>query len=704
MTDKAGGIEFYIDADASSIDAARNSVKESALQMEMDFKRVDDAVNKTGTTQEGLSRKVSTTSGKNVASTNKVVESQRQLQATLVKTSKQYSKSTKATQGMGRSTGQAAIQVQQLVGQVSGGVNPLIAFSQQAADIGIVMGAPMLGSIIGVGAALGTFLLPNVFKAKSALEQLEEISETINKTMETSADGTLAFSDSLLSLSRRSKVLAQVQIAKTIGDVATQTKSATTIISDSIDKVANRDFKALSDALIETGLTVDEFMAKFESGFSNVYAPGAKTQFESLRSDISSLSKEFKITESQAGQLAEAMGFFAENKNALGIGALRSTLEDLSKETGNSSKKLVDFTSKLIPLFEKVSAGVDITNELRTALSGVDGELKGQASTEISKINVIAKELADSLLVAQTELTQGEAAASRLAIALAHGFESANELPEDIKNSLDGLDEVARKRAKIAKEQSDYAKFQAELDKQIRKESLEAEREKASLIAEFNGIAQGTSSPLEKIQEKLAAEREVILAHQAALLEDETLSSQQRAQIREQHQNDILSIEQKAANARAEIEEREKQSKLAAVSGMFSNLSNLMNTGSKKLFAIGKASAIAGAIVDGYAAVSKTMASTPYPFNIPLAAAQAAASAVQVQNIAKQKIGGASSISSAGTFSGGQPAVRTTEGQSFDRNITIAGIDRNSLISGGQLVDTLNQALGDGYSINFAGG
>lgn len=39
-----------------------------------------------------------------------------------------------------------------------------------------------------------------------------------------------------------------------------------------------------------------------------------------------------------------------------------------------------------------------------------------------------------------------------------------------------------------------------------------------------------------------------------------------------------------------------------------------------------------------------------------------------------------------------------------DRNISIAGIDANSLISGGQLVDTLNQALGDGYTVNFAGG
>ena len=53
----------------------------------------------------------------------------------------------------GRSAGQAGIQFQQFVGQVQGGVNPLVAFSQQAADLGIVLGAPLLGAITGIAAA-----------------------------------------------------------------------------------------------------------------------------------------------------------------------------------------------------------------------------------------------------------------------------------------------------------------------------------------------------------------------------------------------------------------------------------------------------------------------------------------------------------------------------------------------------------------------
>jgi len=80
------------------------------------------------------------------------------------------------------------------------------------------------------------------------------------------------------------------------------------------------------------------------------------------------------------------------------------------------------------------------------------------------------------------------------------------------------------------------------------------------------------------------------------------------------------------------------QAKLGFTSQFFGNMSSLMNTKSAELFEIGKAAATAQAIVDGYAAVAKTMASVPYPFNIPLAIAQGIASAVQVANIQSQHL------------------------------------------------------------------
>ncbi len=83
-------------------------------------------------------------------------------------------------------------------------------------------------------------------------------------------------------------------------------------------------------------------------------------------------------------------------------------------------------------------------------------------------------------------------------------------------------------------------------------------------------------------------------------------------------------------------EEELNKQKIRATADTFGNLASLMQTSSRELFAIGKAAAIAQASINSYEAITKTMAFTPYPFNIPLAVAQGIAGAVQVANIAKQ--------------------------------------------------------------------
>lgn len=171
------------------------------------------------------------------------------------------------------------------------------------------------------------------------------------------------------------------------------------------------------------------------------------------------------------------------------------------------------------------------------------------------------------------------------------------------------------------------------------------------------------------------------------------------------HQDKLTQINQEYTNKRVALAELEKRAKMTALSSTFNALSSLMNTESSKLFEIGKAAALAGAIVDGFAAVQKTMASVPYPFNIPLAAAQAVASAVQVQNIAKQKIGGGTTAN-AGSFSGGMPSVNTQGGGGGGRSInaSISGLDPSSLFTGSQvrdLFEAINGGLSDGLTINY---
>ncbi len=92
-------------------------------------------------------------------------------------------KSGKSTQGFGRNAGMAGVQVQQFMGQIQGGQNALLAFGQQSADIGIVLGAPMLGAIAGISASLIGIFLPALFDSGKAVDGLVEKMEAWKKTI-----------------------------------------------------------------------------------------------------------------------------------------------------------------------------------------------------------------------------------------------------------------------------------------------------------------------------------------------------------------------------------------------------------------------------------------------------------------------------------------------------------------------------------------
>ena len=94
--------------------------------------------------------------------------------------------------GAGRGAGQAGIQVQQFVGQVQAGQDPMVAFSQQAADLGIVLGVPLLGAVLGIAGALGTVLLPALFKSKQGFEDLLETADELDISLASEAPALFA--------------------------------------------------------------------------------------------------------------------------------------------------------------------------------------------------------------------------------------------------------------------------------------------------------------------------------------------------------------------------------------------------------------------------------------------------------------------------------------------------------------------------------
>lgn len=136
---------------------------------------------------------------------------------------------------------------------------------------------------------------------------------------------------------------------------------------------------------------------------------------------------------------------------------------------------------------------------------------------------------------------------------------------------------------------------------------------------------------LESLSAGLLTEEEMIAAsydaRREAILEATKLTEDEKTDL-------LVRAEAERAQSIADLERMRLNDQLDQTAYYLSAVATLMNSGNSKLFAIGKAAAIAEATVKGYQAVQNALAEVPYPLNFAAAAAVTAATAVQIANIA----------------------------------------------------------------------
>jgi len=105
---------------------------------------------------------------------------------TAIATATSGNKISNSLGGVGRSAGMAGIQIQQFVGQVQGGQSAMLALSQQGADLGFVLGAPLAGAVIGISASIAGFLIPQLIGAQveteGLVDRIIDLEEITNRT------------------------------------------------------------------------------------------------------------------------------------------------------------------------------------------------------------------------------------------------------------------------------------------------------------------------------------------------------------------------------------------------------------------------------------------------------------------------------------------------------------------------------------------
>lgn len=195
------------------------------------------------------------------------------------------------------------------------------------------------------------------------------------------------------------------------------------------------------------------------------------------------------------------------------------------------------------------------------------------------------------------------------------------------------------------------------------------------------------ATELELLDENLKEQLAKLEEFRAAKLAGEEELAALELKIREDHHEKMREVE------RAALQER-----LSAWSGAFGDLSALMSSENKKLFQIGKAAAVAQAVVDGWSAATtawdKGMKIGGPKVAAAFAALSMARTGVMVAQIQATQIGGGGGGASAG---GGADAAAAIPVQRVD--IAYSG-PAAALPSFEALVNTLNEASRRGYRVD----
>ena len=109
----------------------------------------------------------------------------------------------KASAQFGRKAAMAGIQFEQMAGQIAMGQNPMRAVGVQAADLGFVLGTPLLGAIVGISAAIGSVMIPMLLDANMGLNKLNKLSEELTEVFKINEQGVVELAGSLDTLKQQ---------------------------------------------------------------------------------------------------------------------------------------------------------------------------------------------------------------------------------------------------------------------------------------------------------------------------------------------------------------------------------------------------------------------------------------------------------------------------------------------------------------------
>lgn len=658
-----GGVSWFVDADTTGAVESVRSMSVQVDKAEVRLAKLDRLTGKYTSTLK-KSGNIITDTGTVINKYGKVNEHATIRMQKLIEAQAKFTPAAvgvnKAVTGMSRNAGMAGIQFQQFIGQVQGGQSVMLALSQQSADLGFVLGAPLLGAIIGITASIGGMLLPSLLNGKTALETVEKAVENVRAAMTLGADGVAEYSDEMKKLRQISAALAEIKVAGLIAEqneaFKVGIKETVKLMDDARDRFALGQFK-----LTKEGLSA--FTDLNQSIESLKVAPTVDA-INKAETALLALSRAGVSNTKQGRELTKQMGgLISEYK----LGKI--TIAELQKALVNTNVITDKAGESATQLKEKVSAMVSAIQE------------QGKAVNETNRQTAIR-------IATEDKATTAQLAAINAAFDSIESKEKQIKVQKELDKAMsdsmaaDAANERRKSRAAAA-------------EKRRKARELKADTKEAVTTTE--SIIQRGQTP----EEKLQFEADLVQGFR-----DKNLITAQ------QYQDALTQIDQEGAEARLQITAMAMGSfsdSFGQLAGILKNSEGEQSNAYKAMFALSKGFAIAQAGLNLSLAISNAMASGPFPWNMSAMTSVGAAGMGLISSVAGASYAGRENggpVNAGTTYEMGEknkPELLVIPG---NNGKVLSNSEMKGLAGGGgaQLNQTINNyASNDGYQVQTRG-
>lgn len=535
-------------------------------------------------------------------------------------------KLSRATGVTSRQAGHAAFQVQQLVDQVRGGQNFFLAFSQQAADIGFVLGSAGIGAAAGLAAA-GIGLLVNALKdGGDGARSLDDVLKSLQYTVSETDSGINVLSDKISKLAKVSRIAAQAKIQEALIETEEAAKSAASEIVGA--------FSAL-DASV--GLTDAADLINALSGEFSKTARQGKAYQEIIREVGESFGLTGVDASKAGGEIVRLATRLKEFPTPDNFAALESKLAEMSLSAKDGTVEARKLSGSVADYFAKARSAAAITETLTNAQKNLDESLS-ESENEISGVSSKIARMVEQLQVQQYALEKGELQGQLYAAALATGAESVEMLDGEIAKLITSLynAEQAKKNEIIA------TREQVQANRDLIAGLQEEQRVRQAFFSLQSQLA-AENNPAEQARQQLQARLDVIREFYGLESNEQALQYSAGVDAEKSYQEQLAKIRKNGADQY----QQQQISTLGYTSQFFGTLAQIAEAGGKDSFDSYKLLASAQAGIAAAMAVLQVYADpsiTNTYLKIGLAGAIAGLAGAQIKQIQGAEYSGARAL------------------------------------------------------------